>query len=269
MLLWIIIGAVGILIAMMAYLYFNQERIIFLPRSDFELTPEDIGLTYEEMSIRMDDEVTVHGWYFPYGNDGPTVLFCHGNAGNISHRLETAEYLVSLGANVLLFDYRGYGKSTGHPTESGLYVDAQTCFDWLVNEKDIPPENIVLMGRSLGGAVAVELATSNDCRGLIVESSFTSVPDMAQIVYPWLPIKFIVRHKFASIDKIAEVKMPVLVLHSKADEMIPYAMGQRLYEATTAPKKFMEITGDHNLLEYYGLSEYRDNLIWILNRPQN
>lgn len=265
MLTVIIVGVIGLLVAMLVYLYLNQERIIFLPQADFVVTPEQLGLEYEEMTLKIDDEATVHGWYFPADPEGPTVLFCHGNAGNISHRLETARYLVSLGANILLFDYRGYGKATGSPTERGLYADGQAALEWLTREKKVANDKLVIFGRSLGGAVAVELATRNECRGLILESAFTSMPDMAQAVYPWLPVKFLVRHKLSSIDKIGDVKIPVLVMHSQTDEIIPYWMGRSLYEATTAEKKFMELEGAHNNLEYYYLSEYRKNLLWILN----
>ena len=267
MLAWIIVGSIGLLAAILAYLYLNQERLIFLPRSDFEITPENFDLEYEELTLTLDEGTTVHGWYFPADPDRPTVLFCHGNAGNISHRLETAEYLVALGVNTLLFDYRGYGKATGHPTEKGVYADAQACLDWLRREKNVSTDKLVIFGRSLGGAVAIELASKNECRGLIVESAFTSVSEMAKTVYPWLPVKFLVKHKLAAIDKIGEVKSPVLVLHSRTDEIIPYWMGRRLYEATRSQKKFMELTGYHNNLEYYRSDEYRDNLLWIINGP--
>lgn len=267
MLTAIIVGVIGLLAAILVYLYLNQEQIMFLPGADFELTPEQFGLEYEEMTLKIDEEVTVHGWYFPADPEGPTVLFCHGNAGNISHRLETAQYLVSLGANTLLFDYRGYGKATGSPTETGLYTDAQAALEWLTLVKNVPADKLVIFGRSLGGAVAVELATKNECRGLIVESAFTSMPDMAQAVYPWLPVKFLVRHKLSSIDKIGDVKSLVLVMHSPIDEIIPFWMGRSLYEATTAEKRFMELKGAHNILEYYHSDEYRDNLLWILDGP--
>lgn len=265
MFIWIIVGSVGLLASILIYLYVNQERLIFLPQSGFEVTPEDFDLEYEELTLTVEAGTTVHGWYFPVDPDRPTILFCHGNAGNISHRLETAEYLVSLGLNTLLFDYRGYGQALGSPTENGLYADAQACLEWLKREKNLPADKLVIFGRSLGGAVAIELASRNECRGLIVESAFTSMPEMAQAVYSWLPVKFLLKHKLASIEMIGDVKSPVLIMHSRTDEIIPYWMGRRLYEATKSQKRFMELTGYHNSLEYYGSDEYRDNLLWLIN----
>jgi hypothetical protein len=263
-LIWLVSIVAGLFLVLLGYLYFAQERIIFLPRSAINQTPADIGLNAENVTLTIDDEVTLHGWYFPVDSTRPTVLFCHGNAGNISNRLETAQFLVStMHVNLMLFDYRGYGQSTGEPSEEGIYTDARTFRNWLTTEQKIPLNKIVLFGRSLGGAVAVQMATEYDCRGLIVESSFTSIPEMAAAIYPWLPARYLARIKMASIDKIGRVKFPILITHSPNDDLIPYWMGEKLYEASSAPKRFGKLNGRHNELDHYHSPEYRAQLEWI------
>jgi pimeloyl-ACP methyl ester carboxylesterase len=231
--------------------------MFFYPTRHLDTTPDQIGLAYEDCRIPAAADESVHAWFFQgAGVDAPVVLFCHGNGGNISHRLETAELLVRLGAAMLLFDYRGYGLSDGSPSESNMYADAEACYDWLVATKKYRPDQIVLFGRSLGGAVAVELASRRTCRGMVVESSFTSAKDMGRRMFPYFPVGFLLRYKFDSLSRIGLVKCPVLITHSPDDEMIPYAMGRRLYDAAPRPKLFCDLVGRHNEREYERLPEY-------------
>ena len=242
------------------YLYFNQGRMVFIPMRELVLTPDQLDMTGEDIYVEVTPEEKVNAWYFPCNPGRKTILFCHGNAGNISHRLETVQYLKNFEVNILLFDYRGYGRSDGCPTEAGVYADARAVFDWLVNEKKIAPLDIILFGRSLGGAVAIDLASQVDCGGVVVESSFTSAAELGQKLFPYFPVKFLLRFKFDSLAKIAELSCPVLVTHSPDDEMIPIEMGRRLYEAAREPKHFIELEGTHNERDYLENRAYFEGL---------
>ncbi|MFH1686927.1 MAG: alpha/beta hydrolase, partial [bacterium] len=187
----------------------------------------------------------------------PLVLFCHGNAGNISHRLETAEYLVGLGAAVVLFDYAGYGRSEGRPSEENTYADALAAYQWVLRETGFEADRVVIMGRSLGGAVAIDLAARVAARGLIVESAFTSALDMGRRMFPFVPVAWLLRHHFDALSKIGVVNCPVLIVHSVDDEMIPYEMGQQLFQSARPPKQMVTISGSHNNREYFDNEEYR------------
>ena len=256
------ITLVGGFLFIMAYLYLNQKNMVFFPTARLDITPDEIGLAYDDVRINVSDRESIHAWHFP-PSDNPdgaarTVIFCHGNGGNISHRLETVQFLLSLGAGVLLFDYRGYGQSDGSPTESNCYADARACYDWLLEVHRLSPDQIIVFGRSLGGAVAVDLASNVPCAGLIVESSFTSAADMGRKMFPFLPIKLILRYRFDSADKLDRVGCPILVTHSADDEIIPFDLGRALYERSPQPKRFLDIYGGHNERGYLNDSTYRE-----------
>jgi fermentation-respiration switch protein FrsA (DUF1100 family) len=211
--------------------------------------------------VEVDAGERLHGWYLPGRGDrsptGRVVLFCHGNGGNISHRLETAKMVTDLGSDMFLFDYRGYGRSGGSPGEAAVYADALACYDWLRREKGWPPSAIIVFGRSLGGAVAIDLAAKRECGGLIVESSLTSTAAMARRMFPFYPAQYLVRYRFEGLAKIPSVNCPVLVTHSPDDEVIPYDMGRRLYEAAGQPRSFLDLRGGHNERDYLYDLEYR------------
>ena len=251
------------------YLYFTQHKMVFFPGKNLAMTPDEIGLQYEDLYIQSGNKEKINVWYFPCRDsieipDKKVVLFCHGNAGNISHRLETVEYILSLGANIMLFDYRGFGKSEGSPGEEEVYQDALVCYNWLINEKEFSPEQIIVFGRSLGGAVAVDLASKVTCGGVIVESSFTSAKAMAKEMFPIFPINLILKYKLNSIDKIGHIKCPVLVTHSTDDDIIPYKMGEELFNAAEEPKKFVKLSGRHDERDYYLDIIYRSALIEMI-----
>jgi hypothetical protein len=174
------------------------------------------------------------------------VLFCHGNAGNISHRLDSIRLLHSLGLQVLIFDYRGYGHSEGAASEKGSYRDADAAWRYLVDVRGLPADRIILFGRSLGAAVAADLASRTRPAAVIMESAFTSVPDMAAGIYPWLPVRLLSRYRYDNLDKITRISAPLLLVHSRQDEIIPFAHGERLFERAREPKQFLEINGGHN-----------------------
>ncbi|MFQ5500315.1 MAG: alpha/beta hydrolase [Candidatus Zixiibacteriota bacterium] len=270
MLVWPIIIIAGFFVLMLAYLYFNQKNMVFLPSRELSVHPDQLGLEYDDIYIETVPDQRIHGWFIsaPDRKTDKVVLFCHGNAGNISHRLETAEFLTSLGADVLLIDYRGYGLSDGEVGEESAYADAMAAYQWLLKEKAGSADRIVIFGRSLGGAVAIELATKVECGGLIVESTFASIKDMAQRMFPFLPTGLLLRYGFDSVGKIAQVNCPVLVTHSQDDDMIPYEMGCKLFEAAVEPKQFVELSGGHNDRQYLQLQTYR-NAIWVFLGPQD
>jgi len=223
-----------------------QQRLVFFPEATLAATPADVGLPFEEVRIPTEDGPVLHGWLVPGAEGAPVVLFCHGNAGNISHRLESLRLFHMLGLSTLIFDYRGYGMSEGKVSEAGTYRDARAVWRYLTGERGVKPERIILFGRSLGGAVAVELATEVRPAALVVESAFTSVPDMAAQVYPFLPVRLLARIGYDSLTRMDQVSGPVLVIHSRDDELVPVEHGRRLFEAAPEPKRFLEIRGSHN-----------------------
>lgn len=239
-------GAYGILLSA---LYFGQANLLYLPdipSRDLTASPLDIGLAYETVALDTRDGVRLHGWYIPARGARGTLLFFHGNAGNISHRLDSLRIFHGLGLNVLIFDYRGYGRSEGRPGEEGIRLDALAAWRHLVETRGEAPARIVLFGRSLGAAVAAWLAARESPGALILESAFISVPDLAAELYWWLPARSLARLDYATRDYLAGVRCPVLVVHSPEDEIIPYRHGRALYAAARQPKAFLELRGDHN-----------------------
>ena len=236
-------------LALMLMMYLLQGRMVFLanmPGRALTASPADIGLDYEDVSLATPDNETLHGWYVPAADAAGVVLFFHGNAGNISHRLDSIAIFNELRLNVLIIDYRGYGRSSGNPGEQGTYTDAQTAWDHLVNERGIAPDKIVVFGRSLGGAVAAWLAARTTPAAVILESCFTSGPDMAARLYPFLPARLITRLKYPVREYVTHITSPLLVVHSQQDEIIPFDMGETIFAAAPAPKEMLVITGDHN-----------------------
>ena len=225
-----------------------QKKLVFFPDPHLAATPEAMNLPFEEVRLQTRDGVEIFGWFIPgpEGAKAPAALFFHGNAGNISHRLEQVRIIHRLGLACLIVDYRGYGKSRGKPSEPGLYLDAAAAWEWLTAQQGIPPGSIVAWGRSLGGPVAAWLAANRGPGGLIVESSFTSLPELGQKLYPFLPVKLISTLRFPTKKYVQQAACPVLVVHSPQDEIVPYAFGRRLFEAANEPKRFLEISGGHN-----------------------
>ncbi|MGD8745914.1 MAG: alpha/beta hydrolase [Gammaproteobacteria bacterium] len=238
-------GGYGLLVA---GVYLMQGRMLYLsevPGRERTATPAAAGMAYEDVFLQTGDGVRVHGWFVP-GDGDRILLFFHGNAGNISHRIDSIRQFRGLGLSVFIIDYRGYGQSGGRTTESGMYLDAEAAWDYLISVRGADADQILIFGRSLGASVAARLAERHPPLGLIVESSFTSVPDVAGEIYPWLPVRVLSRLKHATRDYIQDVRCPVLVVHSRDDEIIPFSHGQAIFEAAPEPRMFLELRGTHN-----------------------
>lgn len=234
-----------------ALIYFKQSSLVFLPEMDrgFSASPADIGLPFTPLSLATTDGETLDGWFVPADTRGATrglVIFFHGNAGNMGHRLDYLRMFHDLGLATLIIDYRGYGRSSGTPAEEGTYLDAAAAWRHATQVLGFAAGRIVLFGESLGGGVAAQLATQNRPGALILASTFTSVPDMGADLYPLLPIRLLARIRYDSLTRLPQITCPVLIIHSRNDDIIPIVHGQRLFEAARQPKQFLEIEGGHN-----------------------
>jgi len=239
--------ALGILlyIAAAGCLFFLQEKLLFVPNRQLWRTPADSAMPHEEIFLKTQDGVRIHGWYMPRPEAKGTILFFHGNAGNISHPLETYALLWSWGFNVFAIDYRGYGNSGGKPSERGLYSDAEAAWEFLVQRKKIAPKSIIIFGRSLGSAVAAYLGSRNLPGGVILESGFVGLPEIASHLYPWFPASVLCRHRFPTLERVPKIQAPLLIGHSTEDDLIPFDHGEKLYDAAAEPKFFLVMKGDH------------------------
>jgi len=236
-------------LGLLAAVYFGQASLLYfpgIPTRELTAAPRDLGLEYENVSLTAEDGVRLHGWWIPHPRPRAVLLHLHGNAGNISHRIELIRIFHELGLAVLIFDYRGYGRSQGKPDEAGTQRDSLAAWRHLTETRHIPAQEIVLHGQSLGAALAAWLAARERPGALILESAFTSVPELAAELYPWLPARRLARFDYNTREYLGAVHCPVLVIHSPDDEIIPYAHGQRLYAAAHAPKAFLNLRGDHN-----------------------
>ena len=236
----------GFYLILLVALYVFQARLVYFPLRQLTATPRDCRMAYEEVDLTAADGTKLSAWFVPAAEPRGVVLVCHGNAGNISHRLDTLDVFHRLRLSVLLFDYRGYGQSEGSPSEEGTYQDAEAAWSYLVKERGIAPGEIVVFGRSLGGAIAARLAAQHPPRALILESTFTSLPDVAAKIYFFLPVRLLARFRYDTAASVREAACPILIVHSPQDELIPYAHGRALFEAAGEPKAFLEITGSHN-----------------------
>lgn len=241
----IIITFALVFILLIGYFRYIERKSIFFPMRQIEYTPKDIGLIYKEVFFKAEDGVELNGWFIPAKGAKGIILFLHGNAGNISHRFEKIQLLHDLNLNVFIFDYRGYGKSKGSPSEKGLYLDAKAAYDYLVSKEGILWDQIILFGESLGGAAAIDLASKVKIKAVIVESAFSSARDMAKRIYPFIP-SFFITSNFNSVKKIKNIRAPKLIIHSIDDEIVPFELGQKLFEAAPPPKEFLKIRGGHN-----------------------
>ncbi len=225
--------------------YFIQPALVFFPDRELAATPRDWGLKYTDVRFKAADGTALHGWYIPAANSDKALLFLHGNAGNISDRAESIKIFHRLGFSILIFDYRGYGRSRGSPSEKGLYLDARAGWKQL-RAKGFKPAQITLFGRSLGGAVASRLATRVQPAALVLESTFSSVRDMANQMLPLLSKLLYKRFRFDTVDNIRRITTPLLVLHSPDDEIIPFRLGQKIYLHANSSKSFVRLKGGHN-----------------------
>jgi hypothetical protein len=252
-------------------LYLGQSNLVFMPSRDVIETPEILSIKFENIQITTRDNVNLDSWFVPAKDNDlvgkGVILFCHGNGGNISNRISYLPIFRELGLATFLFDYRGYGKSGGTPTEEGTYADVEAAWQYLTQERQIPPQKIIIYGESLGGAIASYLAQKNsqqngndNAGGLVLASTFTSISDRAAELYPFMPIRFLSRFSYNSIDRLPSIKIPVLVIHSIDDEIIPFHHGERNFQVANQPKKLVRLRGDHNGGFLDSLETYRNGV---------
>ena len=238
-----------------------EKRFVFFPSSVVEYTPLDVGIDFEEVFITTEDGLRLHAWHVP-GSSDHTWLWFHGNGGNIGHRVsELALLHHKLGVNLLIFDYRGYGRSEGTPSEQGTYIDARAVLRYIRDRNGTALERLVYFGHSLGAAVAVELAVAEPPKGLILVSPFASVSDMSRLVFPLLPTGWLLRNKYNSLERIAQIHCPLLILHGDQDETIPLSQANKLTNAANFPKRLQIVPGAaHNDIFEAGGQTYWDPL---------
>lgn len=259
-----------------------QSKLVYHPRRGMDAAPTDVGLPYDEVFFHASDGVKLCGWFVPAKDARGVVLCCHGNAENISNGLDTIEIFHRLrltrssvlgaspepveGLSVFLFDYRGYGRSEGKPTEQGTYLDVEAAWRYLTETRKIPPDKIIVHGRSLGGAVAAHLAGKHTPRALILESTFTSIPDRGAEMFSIIPVRAICRFEYNTRDVVRTLHCPILIIHSADDRLIPISHGRKLFEAANEPKEFLEISGDHNSGFLTSGAVYTDGLGAFISR---
>lgn len=241
----IILSIAAAFIVLILFIRFLEYKSLYFPLKKIEATPGEINLDYEDVVVTAKDGIKIYGWFVPANKPRATILFCHGNGGNISHRMEKISMFNFLNLNVLIFDYRGYGRSTGHPLERGLYLDAEAVYDYLVKRKHISAGEIIAYGESLGGAVAIDLAWKNELGGIIIEEGFTSLRDMGKKIFPFIPTS-IYKSEFDSLRKIKDIRSPILIFHSVDDEIVPFELGRKLFDEAPEPKEFVQLQGGHN-----------------------
>lgn len=242
-----------------------ESSYIFFPERELLMTPRNVGLNYEDVYFTTDDEVRLHGWYIPNQNSDKVLLFFHGNGGNISHRVENLQFLHALGLNIFIFDYRGYGQSGGVASENGTYQDADAALSYLTSAKGVTLSQIVLFGRSLGGAVAIDLACRHSFPAIILESTFTSFADLLRPFFP--SIADAIKDKFNSLKKIKQIPTPLLFFHGNRDELVAYDNGKELFAAANEPKEFYPIEGaGHNDTYYFGGEPYWQKIKEFIKR---
>ena len=238
-----VFGALGLI---WVFLLWFEWKNIFHPTRKLAATPTAVGLDFEDVFFVADDAVRLHGWWIPHEKAKGTVIYFHGNAGNIGDRVDICRDLKNLGVNVFVFDYRGYGQSRGIPSERGTYRDGRAAYEYVrARYEDMEDPPVILYGASLGGAVAIDVARDKKIKGLIVENTFTSVPDIGKRIYPWLPVRLCGRVRYDSLDKIKHISAPKLFSHARQDEIIPYEFGQQLFREAGEPKSFVVLNCGH------------------------
>ena len=252
------LSLLGVYVAICALLFVLQERLIFVPFAEHEL----VELPRDDVWLALEDGTRVHAWWLETEGAESAVLFCHGNAGNISHREDSLRFWRERGFSVLIFDYPGYGRSEGSPSQAAVLASSRRAWKWLREEQGLAPERILVFGRSLGGAVATRLvhellARSEWVKGLVVESSFATLGGVAQSQYPWLPVKLLLRHPFDNRERLKEIDVPSLVVHSPEDDIVDFRFGEEIYRLLPGPKEFLEIEGPHNGGWLLSLAAYR------------
>jgi len=255
----IILHLIVIIVLFVVYVRYLESKSVFYPTRPLSATPQELGLPFEDVYIQTEDHLKLHGWLIKAPSAGSTLVFFHGNAGNIGDRLGKIDLFYRMGLNILIIDYRGYGNSDGYPTERGVYKDAVAAYDYLLQRDDMKGQKIIGYGASLGGAIAIDLAVKRPLACLIMDSTFSSAADIAKRIYPFVP-SFLIRTKLDSVTKIKKIAVPKLFIHGVGDQTIPIALGRKLYDASPGPKEFIEIRGDHNDGHLYDEDKIREGI---------
>ena len=253
------------------YVFYSkiENFFVFFPQRTLDLAPESLRLAYKDVYFSTEDGKRLHGWFFPLEQASPTLLFCHGNAGNISHRLDNVDRLLKEGLQVFIFDYRGYGRSEGRPSEQGIYKDGLAAYEYLVEKEGFAPHDIVLFGRSLGAAVAIEVASKREVRSVILESAFTSTKDMAKSIALFALFSPFLPAHYNNLEKIGRVTVPKLIIHGVEDDLVPFHMAKTLYEKADPPKDYLPLEGaGHNDTYLVGGKEYFRKLGAFAREPR-
>lgn len=237
-----------------------EQKGLYHPYKDIPETPKNLGIAFEDINFKTTDGQLLNGWFVPAKDANITVLYCHGNAGNMYHRLHKVKFFHEMGVNFFIFDYRGYGKSTGKPNEKGLYKDAQAAYDYLISRKDVNKNMIVVYGKSLGGSVAADLCVNRKACALMLEGSFASVALRAQQLYPFLPMKILITQKYDAMAKVKNLRIPKLIAHGRQDEVISFHHGEILFASAAEPKQFLPFEGGHNDDVYVTSATYKAEL---------
>lgn len=244
-LVWLLGAAIITYGLVAAVFWLRQPRMVYRPQEPAEIPEGERAAAVEELWLRSSDGVRLHARYFSHPDPAGAVLFCHGNTSDVSRCGDVARMYLRLGFEVLLFDYRGYGLSEGRPSEEGTYRDVAAAWEYLLRERSLSPGNIVVAGRSLGAAIAVWLAARTQPRALILESAFTSLAEVAAQRYRWLPVRYLMRYRYSVAEEVTRVRCPLLIIHSREDEIVPYAHALRLCELAPDPKDLLTISGPH------------------------
>lgn len=254
--------------AVVALVFLFQSRLVFYPEIGREVavTPQTYGLAFESVNLPTADGETLHAWWVPAAEPRGTVLFFHGNAGNISHRLDYLAMFHRMRYSSLIVDYRGYGRSTGSPSEEGTYRDAEAAWEHLRGARGVQAKDLVLAGESLGAAVASWLAVKVQPRSVVLLSTFTSATDLGAQIYWFLPVRLISRLGYDNAANLKRIKAPVFIAHSPQDEVVPYSHGRKLFEIAAEPRAFLELRGGHNDGFIFARPEWAAQLAAFLER---
>jgi fermentation-respiration switch protein FrsA (DUF1100 family) len=260
---------IAVIVCMLRWFEHSQ---VFIPSRSIHQTGAALSRAWEDISFAAADGTRLNGWYFPAQTNSPyasvAVLLCHGNAGNISHRLDYYDLLLQLGVSVFAFDYRGYGRSSGSPSEEGTYLDAEAAYRW-VHDRGFGATNIIALGESLGGAVVSELALRVPLAGIILVSTFSSIPAIGKELFPFLPVNWMCTIRYDTSSKLPRLKIPVLLMHSRNDTLIGYHHAEKNFAAANEPKFLWEIYGDHNDTLSAGLERYSEGISRFLESLHN
>lgn len=239
----------GLALLFVMFFRWFEHKNVYHPTRSFDARAEELRRPFEDVRFKTSDGLTLHGWFFPSNissnGTGAAILYCHGNGGNISHRLPVYQLLLETGAAVFTFDYRGYGQSEGKPGEEGTYLDAEAALQWLI-ARGFASTNVVAFGESLGGGIVSELALRQPVGGVVLQSTFTSIPDVGAELFWWLPVRTLSSIGYDTCRKLPDIQAPVVVMHSRDDGLVRFTHAERNFEAANEPKWLVELEGDHN-----------------------